>query len=263
MKIQGVLSALKRLNDFANFGVVQDNGQTFPIQAPASLLQGYKEGDRVEVEGELPPDPPFIASSIHRLEPKAPKPVVPWQWIAGMAGLLLLIVIAWVALRPKPAPALITPMTATKPEVSQAAVPPPGRLHLMNFHSGLCLSPAGGVSDNGAGMVQYLCDSDPSRFWKLQVVSNEIVKVMNDKSSLCLAVPGGSAALNAVTVQQTCDENPIVQWRYSLVSGSIIRLVNVHSGLCLTIAGGVSDRNAVSVQYTCDGDPARDWQTTP
>jgi ricin-type beta-trefoil lectin protein len=144
--------------------------------------------------------------------------------------------------------------------VLATATPPSGRVAIMNAHSRLCLSPAGGGSDRNAQIVQFTCDQDPSRFWSFTIVNGDIVEITNVNSGLCLTVAGGNTERNTVSVQYTCDSDPSRRWRYTVVDPRRFRLVNVHSGLCLTVAGGGSDRNTTAVQYPCDGDPSRDWQ---
>jgi cytolethal distending toxin subunit A len=144
--------------------------------------------------------------------------------------------------------------------VLAVAAPPSGRVAIMNAHSGLCLSPAGGGRDKNGQIVQFTCDQDPSRFWSFTVVDGDIVEITNLNSGLCLTIAGGNTERNIVSVQYTCDSDPSRRWRYTVVDATTFRLVNVHSGLCLTIAGGGTDRNTTAVQYPCDGDPSRDWK---
>jgi cytolethal distending toxin subunit A len=161
------------------------------------------------------------------------------------------------------------PPPAVKPDSGKPAVPDKvvaqgpaarARVQIMNAHSSLCLSPAGGGKDKNNQIVQYLCDQDPARFWSITVVSGDIVEITNLNSGLCLTIAGGSADRNIVSVQYTCDGDPSRRWHYKVVDSNTLRLVNLHSDLCLTIAGGGSDRNTPAVQYPCDGDRSRDWQ---
>ncbi len=143
------------------------------------------------------------------------------------------------------------------------AAPPSGRVAIMNAHSNLCLSPAGGGQGNNDEIVQFTCDQDPARFWSFTVVNDNIVEITNLNSGLCLTIAGGNTERNVVSVQYTCDSDPSRRWRYTVVDAMKFRLVNVHSGLCLTIAGGGTGRNTTAVQYPCDGDPSRDWKIPP
>ena len=143
---------------------------------------------------------------------------------------------------------------------SVEAAPPAGRLSLVNAHSGLCLTIAGGGRGANAEVVQFPCDGDPSRAWSFtQISGSDIFALTNLNSGLCLTVAGGAPGPNVTSVQFTCDSDPSRRWRLTPVAGGKVRLVNVHSGLCLTIAGGATYPNAVAVQFACDGDPSRDW----
>jgi len=144
--------------------------------------------------------------------------------------------------------------------VLAVAAAPSGRVAIMNAHSNLCLSPAGGGRDKNGEIVQFTCDQDPARFWSFTVVEGDIVEITNLNSGLCLTIAGGNTDRNIVSVQYTCDSDPSRRWRYTVVDGATFRLVNVHSGLCLTIAGGGTSRNTTAVQFPCDGDPSRDWK---
>ena len=146
------------------------------------------------------------------------------------------------------------------PVIPRVRVPGGRRVYIMNAHSDLCLSPAGGNGDLNNSIVQYLCDSDPSRFWSFTDMNDGIVQIKNLSNGLCLSPAGGDGGLNNSIVQYTCDTDPSRRWRYAPIDAATFRLVNVHTNLCLTIAGGGTDRNTGAVQYRCDGDPSRDWK---
>lgn len=145
--------------------------------------------------------------------------------------------------------------------VAMAGVAPSGVVKIMNAHSGLCLSPAGGGTSKNGEIVQFACDSDPSRVWNFTNMGGDVFQIVNVNSGLCLTVAGGNTERNTVSVQYTCDTDPSRRWRYSeMGDGVTFRLINVHSGLCLTIEGGGTERNLRAVQFPCDGDPSRNWK---
>jgi cytolethal distending toxin subunit A len=144
-----------------------------------------------------------------------------------------------------------------------AAPAPSGRVAIMNAHSGLCLSPAGGGRSTNGEIVQFTCDQDPSRFWSFTLVNGDIVEITNLNSGLCLTVAGGNTGRSTVSVQYTCDSDPSRRWHYTIVDATTFRLVNLHSSLCLTIAGGGTAQNTTAVQFPCDGDPSRNWKIIP
>jgi cytolethal distending toxin subunit A len=137
---------------------------------------------------------------------------------------------------------------------------PGGRLTIVNAHSHLCLTPAGGNRELNDQVVQFNCDNDPSRFWSLATIGGNTVEVTNLNSGLCLTVSGGNTSQNNPSVQFNCDADPSRRWRIQPVGINLFQLVNVNSNLCLTIAGGSSDINVTAVQFTCDGDPSRNWR---
>ena len=59
--------------------------------------------------------------------------------------------------------------------ILSAAPAPSGLVAIMNAHSNLCLSPAGGGRDKNGEIVQFTCDQDPSRFWSFTVVSGDML----------------------------------------------------------------------------------------
>ncbi len=143
-----------------------------------------------------------------------------------------------------------------------AAQIPSGRIMIMNAHSQLCLSPAGGDTKKNNEVVQYTCDRNPARMWNFTVISGDVVEITNLNSGLCLTVAGGNNEPNDPSVQYTCDGDPSRRWHFKAVNPTTFRLVNVHSNLCLTVAGGNMVKNDGAVQYPCDGDPSRNWKIT-
>ena len=134
---------------------------------------------------------------------------------------------------------------------------------LINAKTGKCATIAGGVSmDNNVESVQFDCDSDPSRRWRLNEMSNGVYQIKNVQTGKCLTIAGGVSTDNNVTALQfDCDTHPSRTWRITDVSGSgLYQLRNVQTNKCLTIAGGVSsDNNLRTLQFNCDDDLSRRW----
>jgi cytolethal distending toxin subunit A len=143
------------------------------------------------------------------------------------------------------------------------AGPVPNEVLLVNAETGKCLTIAGGVStDNNVLAVQFDCDSDPSRRWRLNETNGNIYQVKNVQTGKCLTIAGGVSSDNNVgALQFDCDSDPSRTWRITDVSGSGLHQIrNVRTNKCLTIAGGVSTANNVeAVQFDCDSDPSRTW----
>jgi cytolethal distending toxin subunit A len=152
---------------------------------------------------------------------------------------------------------LVCTMAATN------AAPVPNEVMLVNAKTGKCLTIAGGTSTaNNVVAVQFDCDSDPSRRWKLNETAAGIYQIRNLQTGKCLTIAGGTSTDNNIrALQFDCDSDPSRTWRINDVTGSgINQIKNVKTSKCLTIAGGTSsDNNIESVQFDCDSDTSRRW----
>jgi hypothetical protein len=114
-------------------------------------------------------------------------------------------------------------------------------LMLVNSKTGKCLTIAGGVStNNNVDAVQFDCDSDPSRRWRISdVTGNGVYQIKNVQTNKCLTIAGGVSTDNNVTVLQfDCDSDPSRTWRINDVTGSgVYQIRNVQtSALRLPVA---------------------------
>lgn len=138
-----------------------------------------------------------------------------------------------------------------------------GDVMLVNVKTAKCATIAGGVStDNNVEAVQFTCDSDPSRSWRLNAVDSKVFQVENVQTNKCLTIAGGESTDNNVhALQFDCDGDPSRTWRINDVGGNgEVQIRNVKTSKCLTVAGGTSDaNNLVLVQFSCDSDPSRRW----
>jgi len=134
---------------------------------------------------------------------------------------------------------------------------------LVNAKTAKCATIAGGVSTaNNVDSVQFDCDADPSRRWKLNQINGNVYQIKNVQTGKCLTIAGGVSTDNNVrALQFDCDSDPSRTWRINDVTGSgVYQIQNVKTGKCLTIAGGVStDNNVGTLQFTCDTDLSRRW----
>ena len=94
------------------------------------------------------------------------------------------------------------------------AAPVPNEVMLVNAKTGKCLTIAGGVStNNNVEAVQFDCDSDPSRRWRLNERGGDIYQIRNVQTGKCLTIAGGvSTANNVEAVQFNCDNDPSRRW---------------------------------------------------
>ena len=95
------------------------------------------------------------------------------------------------------------------------AAPVNNELMLVNAQTGKCLTIAGGVSTaNNVEAVQFDCDSDPSRRWRLnEMAGGNVYQVRNVQTGKCLTIAGGESTENNVTALQfTCDTDLSRRW---------------------------------------------------
>jgi cytolethal distending toxin subunit A len=155
-------------------------------------------------------------------------------------------------------------LLAAVPLSPSLATTPTNDLMLINVQTNKCLTIAGGLSnENNVQALQFNCDSDPSRSWKMtNVTGSGIYQIRNVQTNKCLTIAGGRSFENNVTALQfDCDSDPSRRWRITDVTGSgEYQIRNVQTNKCLTIAGGRSTANNVTaLQFDCDSDPSRRW----
>ncbi|MEV6551326.1 RICIN domain-containing protein [Streptomyces sp. NPDC051597] len=137
-----------------------------------------------------------------------------------------------------------------------------GDYQLVNAQTGKCATVAGGVStENNVRLVQYNCDTHPSRRWSIGRNNGNGRQFVNGETRKCATVAGGVSTENNVElVQYNCDTHPSRRWYVTDWNGSSYQLVNAETRKCMTVAGGVSTENNVRlVQFTCDTHPSRRW----
>jgi cytolethal distending toxin subunit A len=81
--------------------------------------------------------------------------------------------------------------------------------------TGKCLTIAGGVStDNNVTALQFNCDSDPSRTWRINdVTGSGLHQIRNVRTNKCLTIAGGVSTENNVTALQfNCDSDLSRSW---------------------------------------------------
>jgi internalin A len=138
-----------------------------------------------------------------------------------------------------------------------------GPLDVRNVKSNRCLSPAGGSTSYNAAIVQYTCDSDPSRGWK--VFTPRQIQSAN-AGGYCLTPAGSSGGANVQAVTYYCNLEAARLWHLVPVgteNSSTFYLENVYSTFCLSPAGAGTAVNTPVVQFYCDSNPARFWRLIP
>ncbi|MDX8482087.1 RICIN domain-containing protein [Mesorhizobium sp. VK24D] len=130
---------------------------------------------------------------------------------------------------------------------------------LANMQTGKCLAVAEGRLDNNAPAVQFNCDGDRWRRWKL-VEADDGFQLQNVQTGKCLTIAGGVSTDNNVpALQFDCDQDASRRWKLT-ATGDGFQAENVQTAKCLTIAGGVrTDDDIPALQFNCDRDPSRFW----
>ncbi|RWA76449.1 MAG: hypothetical protein E5X49_19615 [Mesorhizobium sp.] len=134
-----------------------------------------------------------------------------------------------------------------------------GDVVLANMQTGKCLAVGEGRLDNNAPVVQFNCDGDRWRRWKL-VETDDGFQLQSVQTGKCLTIAGGvSTESNVPALQFDCDRDPSRRWKLT-ATGDGFQAENVQTAKCLTIAGGVStDDNIPALQFNCDRHPSRFW----
>ncbi|MEU3912473.1 RICIN domain-containing protein [Streptomyces sp. NPDC029721] len=160
-----------------------------------------------------------------------------------------------------PAPAVARPAAPGTPAESIHGV-----FQIVNLQTDKCATVAGGTStDNNVPLVQFDCDGDRSRSWRITNWNGESYQIVNRKTAKCMTVAGGTSTENNVKlVQFDCDSHPSRRWRITNWDGESYQIVNQQTDKCATVAGGtLSDNNLELVQFTCDTHPSRRWTLQP
>jgi len=90
---------------------------------------------------------------------------------------------------------------------------------LINAQTGKCLTIAGGRStDNNVTALQFNCDSDPSRTWRISdVTGGGVYQIRNVQTGKCLTIAGGVRTDNNVpALQFNCDTDLSRRWTIRL-----------------------------------------------
>jgi hypothetical protein len=157
---------------------------------------------------------------------------------------------------------------ATTASAFQVVPPPPGGYPApIALRTGLnkdCLQPINKSTDQGAAIVQVVCDATAAQVWILQNVGNGNFHVMNALSGLCLDARG--SATNRTPVQQwTC--NGITNENWEMVGGGFSvnfkSRVAGSSNFCLDVPGGQTTVGLAMQIYGCNGTASQLWFVNP
>jgi hypothetical protein len=102
MKLKGIVSGLSKSDDASTFTLRSSDGRDTHVQTTKALSSQFRNGDSVEVEGDMPPDPPFLATSVTKLGGDNGKPSGIGKWVL-LGALSLAAVGGYYWLRPSKA----------------------------------------------------------------------------------------------------------------------------------------------------------------
>jgi cytolethal distending toxin subunit A len=91
-----------------------------------------------------------------------------------------------------------------------------GEYQIKNLQTRKCLTIAGGRStENNVRALQYDCDNDPSRRWRIYSAGgHRIYQLENVQTGKCLTIAGGrNPARGVEALQYNCDDDPSRRWR--------------------------------------------------
>jgi len=132
--------------------------------------------------------------------------------------------------------------------------------HLVARHSGKCAAVSENSKVNGASIVQWACNSNPSpgdgQVFTLVPQSPENYEIMANSSGKCMNVSGASKTNGAKVIQWTCEPVSNGIWHYVALSGGNAGYVSFtanHSGQCLNVSGSSTSNGAQIIQWPCSG----------
>jgi hypothetical protein len=207
MKIKGTVAELTRNGSVTDFLLHVAGGQDTRVQTASSLAADIKNGDLVEVSGNMPPDPPFLADSVTKVTLDHPSKI-PWKWIAIGVGACVVLVIAFVLLGGSkdrwtiqvsdsglPAANLSIQLSnKTNPSLQQATTDSNGQVVFTNITSGSYTA-----TGPGGAKVSVTADGKTSQTSTMQVHSPYMWTI---RTQVCTTPsPGQSAALTGPTTQ--------------------------------------------------------------
>ncbi|MEV6577029.1 RICIN domain-containing protein [Streptomyces sp. NPDC051582] len=137
-----------------------------------------------------------------------------------------------------------------------------GFYQLVNDQTGKCATVIGGTSAaNSLPLVQFDCDSHPSRRWNITHRTEGAYWLVNGQTGKCATVAGGTTTANShPLVQFDCDTHPSRRWYFESRGQDAYRISNGQTGKCATVAGGTTTANSHPlVQFDCDTHPSREW----
>lgn len=134
-----------------------------------------------------------------------------------------------------------------------------GRYTIVNRKSGKCLRTLNQSTADGAEVVQYDCNGDPSSEWDLVSLGGGEHHIINVNSGKYADVQGASTSTGAKNIIWTENGGNNQKWKIVDTGDGYYNIINVNSGLLLDIAGGSVANNANNIQWTANGGQNQQW----
>ncbi|GAA4830098.1 RICIN domain-containing protein [Kitasatospora terrestris] len=132
---------------------------------------------------------------------------------------------------------------------------------IYSYGAGVCLTPYGGSTSNGANIVQWRCDTVTNitaHNWSWDEIPGGY-QVRNRNSNKCITLYGGSTANGTYLTQWDCNGSAAQKWYMGGYSGNYT-INHAGSGKCMTSKGGdQSSSGVVMTLWDCNGSPAQRW----
>ncbi|MET9336314.1 RICIN domain-containing protein [Nonomuraea sp. NPDC003804] len=164
--------------------------------------------------------------------------------------------------------AAATLLAGTQPSSAATAVGIP-ILNYLSSPSLKCLQPVGASLEQGAAIVQEICDfRNPAQQWEpmpiLLPLGGKMFRYRNINSGLCLDALGG-ATNGTPIVQWTCNTISNELWEHPVgegpddLDGPLISRVSGTRSHCLDVPGGSTAAGLAMQLYRCNGTSAQIW----
>ncbi len=137
---------------------------------------------------------------------------------------------------------------------------------LKSENSSLLLDILGGVTNNGAMVVQEAATGGKSQQWRLQPSTQGAYEIINVGSGKCLDVIGVSKSEGTALQQYDCNGNGSQAnqiWWFNQQSDGSYEIVSVNSGLVIDVAGMSKSAGATVQQWPTWHGPNEKWVLQP
>jgi len=130
---------------------------------------------------------------------------------------------------------------------------------LVNVASAHCLDVAGGSSESGANIAQWLCNELPPQDFRPEKAGDGLFRLQARVSGHCVDVVGPVEA-GADVRQQTCSDTPTQLWRFHEVGRDYYRVADRSGTYCLEVVGGSPAPGADVVLGCCADRASQTWR---